>query len=999
MFEKGMSARDSTLVMQGFRPDAVWQGVMTYPNVEDNIIQLFRLYRTIQLARRDLELFAVDDRVASRSDYRFSATTIQGERVELDATFHFLWEKQGNDWWIIATDRPVLIRLEGSIEDDLNMIDSGSGTGPADAPASGAATGKFDQAVARLCAPDEDFIRSLYHCITHREPTEQEIQAQVARLRDGAPRQHMIAYFFASPGYVNLKHDGVRFMTDACQAIYGRQPAAAELKAWPRTDRKTIINEMFKNPAHLAAIKNCAALWHKKAVQEPPGVTSGDAPKADPWSTSGGGVKVESDPILSASPGKSIVGCTLPLGTYRVVPELGPGQSKASVSVTLVNMDSGEPKISDQPKTGTATAPIKTETPQAGSQKQQTVDPPEPGPTESPQAKMPSQPAQDPKKTEPSGTGPEYDCEYGLPRRDGADCALQLTPGDLPAGFHLDDLANFNKACEVHQWIMHGPDRRDRVELSISAWNARAAQYYEWKHGMLGSGEFEHTDLSVGTKELYVEQRGECNKQLIMQAGNYLVEMHRPLVEGLTQQTDPISRQKFVAVAEACEARIAAVAGIPDKQMLNDNPSDFRWGNSVVWPVSFENGTLKVQCAGRPKWGTQWVVVDTGVQSYRGQGTGAGPVVTYTKDGKSWTVVLLDHATGGKNNQRGFKYRVDIRSVGQYGATLRVAGRCYDYSWNHLKEIDCGSGSFTQGKKTQKPENDDPTTIQDKDDPNDVTPTTGTGGQTGQQTGTSTKPTLVLPLSTAQPEPDSWQASPSDVDMSCPEPPSQIRRFFPGVEEYVVGDRQEIKIYSSKTDEEITGGSLGFLYGTGEKGSIGHFEGNILCADNPGCDWIVWNHYSSKPIAWLVRVVPGEQEPLPVEPWSTSPEELLFGRVYVMKQGAREYVNGVRISLNRVDGRNLDTESKTGKNQAGQNEEGHYGFTGMELGRLPTGTYSIRCYKQTGTVSTDLWHKTEYRVSFPLKPGDKFTQDIELSPAGKKWNTYDLDELDKKLNQ
>ena len=105
--------------------------------------------------------------------------------------------------------------------------------------------------------------------------------------------------------------------------------------------------------------------------------------------------------------------------------------------------------------------------------------------------------------------------------------------------------------------------------------------------------------------------------------------------------------------------------------------------------------------------------------------------------------------------------------------------------------------------------------------------------------------------------------------------------------------------------------------------------------------------------------------------------------------------------LNRMDGRHFDTESKTGENLAGQNEEGHYGFTGIELGRLPEGTYSIYCYKQTGAVSTDLWHKTVHRVKFPFKKGEKFTQDIELQTAGSKskWKEYYLDEQNKRLNQ
>lgn len=106
-----------------------------------------------------------------------------------------------------------------------------------------------------------------------------------------------------------------------------------------------------------------------------------------------------------------------------------PGQHEASINVTLVEVDSGKPQISDQPQTGKVTEPGKIGSPQTKIQK---------------------------KQDEPTGTGPEYDCEYGLPRRDGANSEIQLTSGDLPAGLHLDDFANMNKACVVNQWGLSG---------------------------------------------------------------------------------------------------------------------------------------------------------------------------------------------------------------------------------------------------------------------------------------------------------------------------------------------------------------------------------------------------------------------------------------------------------------------------------------------------------------------------------------------------------------
>lgn len=178
--------------------------------------------------------------------------------------------------------------------------------------------GGFDLAVARLCSQDDDFVRSLYHCITHREPTAQEIREQVGLLRNGTPRQHMIAYFFASPGYENQKYGSIRFITDTCQAIYGRQPTDADLRAWPRAHRKTIVLDMFKHADHLTATRACPALWPtipdwstaldgpapQSSAQAPadvpgwltqaPAKVDSISPKADQWSTSGGGFLVMS---------------------------------------------------------------------------------------------------------------------------------------------------------------------------------------------------------------------------------------------------------------------------------------------------------------------------------------------------------------------------------------------------------------------------------------------------------------------------------------------------------------------------------------------------------------------------------------------------------------------------------------------------------------------------------------------------------------------------------
>ncbi|MGD9780825.1 MAG: DNRLRE domain-containing protein [Kiritimatiellia bacterium] len=500
-FEQGIAAKNTAMAMQPFKPDAIWQGMGTYPHVEESLIEIFDYYKSIRLSRSKLEFSPDDDRWMSSADYRLQGVTQQGQAVDLPVSFFFLWENTANGWQIIAINPVMLVPVDGSVEDDLKKIDPAAGASQSSAAASSrppvadshvyaydysgwnkanwgaynrlgagwhptggekraflrfdlagvdparvktatlrlfhyhtggshglaldiyrvtepwtegtgtyqastaAAPGElcwihqpsldsfriaqfqpgpgvdkwvevdvsplvqrwlsgtpnhglaikaqeplglstphaeygfysreadpdkrpvlvlsdglaspppapdapsnFDQALGLLCASDEDFVRSLYHCITHREPSAQEVQEQVGLLQNGTPRQHMIAYFFASPGYVNQNHDGVRFMTDACQAIYARPPTAAELQAWPRTDRRTIVNEMLKSPPHLAATKDCEVLWRKTPAGDPPAVEPDKTgwktshtgphgsicPKADQWSTSGGGFLVMS---------------------------------------------------------------------------------------------------------------------------------------------------------------------------------------------------------------------------------------------------------------------------------------------------------------------------------------------------------------------------------------------------------------------------------------------------------------------------------------------------------------------------------------------------------------------------------------------------------------------------------------------------------------------------------------------------------------------------------
>ena len=125
-FEKGLVTKNIDLVMQSFKKDAVWQGVMTYPYVKENATELFNYYKSISLQRIRLELSTLDQRIASSADFRLQATTMQGKPVELKVSFVFLWEKGWDEWQIIAINPLVMVPVDGSVADDLKKIDPGS---------------------------------------------------------------------------------------------------------------------------------------------------------------------------------------------------------------------------------------------------------------------------------------------------------------------------------------------------------------------------------------------------------------------------------------------------------------------------------------------------------------------------------------------------------------------------------------------------------------------------------------------------------------------------------------------------------------------------------------------------------------------------------------------------------------------------------------------------------------------------------------------------------
>jgi len=115
---------------------------------------------------------------------------------------------------------------------------------------------------------------------------------------------------------------------------------------------------------------------------------------------------------------------------------------------------------------------------------------------------------------------------------------------------------------------------------------------------------------------------------------------------------------------------------------------------SVVWTARLASGKLEVQGAGQGSWGRKWSPVASNVAVFQqGIGTDQGPVLIYSSANR-WHITQLNWASGAPQNRRSFTQPIVVTKTGQYGVTLKAGQKCYDYSWNALKEIDCKTGQL-----------------------------------------------------------------------------------------------------------------------------------------------------------------------------------------------------------------------------------------------------------------------------------------------------------------
>ncbi len=119
----------------------------------------------------------------------------------------------------------------------------------------------LSNAKGKPCAPNREFVRSLYRSILERDLyvwfSPGHGAAHLRRLQQGIPRSEIIKVFFRSPEY-RQKHKSNRdFIRDAYQAILGREPSRSEINGYPGMSREVVLSSLFNSEEYRRIMRNC----------------------------------------------------------------------------------------------------------------------------------------------------------------------------------------------------------------------------------------------------------------------------------------------------------------------------------------------------------------------------------------------------------------------------------------------------------------------------------------------------------------------------------------------------------------------------------------------------------------------------------------------------------------------------------------------------------------------------------------------------------------------
>ena len=427
---------------------------------------------------------------------------------------------------------------------------------------------------------------------------------------------------------------------------------------------------------------------------------------------------------------------------------------------------------------------------------------------------------------------------------------------------------------------------------------------------------------------------------------------------------------------------------------MNGDPAKINW-RSVCWNVRLHNrAILQVQGAGTGKWGSEWSAVGSGapaIVSWNGIGTGRGPVVVYQRSNNVWTVVLVDYNSGALENIRHFNQRITPMSGGEYGATIRSGNKCYDYSWDHLKEISCKSKNFifggTQSSVTKKKNEPD-------DEPDEDPAVIGTGtnisgsgqSQSGGETPKKKKndqPSTVIPKNQCPEDVPDWfqyLAVVADSD----------KNYDPWTFEF--GDTAKIKLIRTDTKQQFSAEFMLFS-------DVGEFtDGNTYHASKAGIGQISFKKYKipyrpkgggdpktfdfdyedKKEILTLFTVFVNP----PLEPFSHWPSDKNMIAVTINICDTDGEPVGRKGWLISLQGETTPEITKEANLNIGRP---HAEFTVGELRHLPPAVYTIYVYLQTDYVGSDMHAIKKYQVALPVQKGSGWHKTVVADFAAKLW--------------
>ncbi len=556
---------------------------------------------------------------------------------------------------------------------------------------------------------------------------------------------------------------------------------------------------------------------------------------------------------------------------------------------------------------------------------------------------------------------------------------LQLSENGMPGRWTLDPDRTATRLGAVTQWAYSGGDSDNAVEISISTWNERAQGYFNWKHGMLATGQYSLQPINIADNALlgvnephstnqamFLEKSG-ADKQILMRVGPYMAEFHYRGKQYSSQAGSPIKPDDMIELAQAyaghltqCALAAAAEEASADlyrREIVEASQTPNRFVND--WP-DYHVGIINVGECQR-------------AQNFQVIGGNTDLFAIYWKNSARRLVFQRRPSFGATEPWAGLANVV--LEPGTYAVSCNTAGNgtgnivlaydliSVDFQWESLFSQPQDTGGSTAGSGQSRPK-------------------------------VATVPTFHLDSKIdvfARPDEIENYTTKASLDDLPPDWQPGLDRLNPCGWTIPVGGK--IRLWVEGCNGQAIPASFQIISGS----SVGRMEGDTFVAVQPGEALVMRvsnmqgftilkqpdgsEKFINDPrfrSAFKIRVIPADAHfPYRDQPWTTSPDEFISGMVYRVVGGVRQPVAEALVTLDLHGGEVANTRT---------DQNGHYGFTGTDLGKLPAGTYELRGYGRTESVGTDLWNAQKQTVQLPLQQGQVAAgMDIELITVQQKF--------------